>query len=115
MKRIVFFIALWVGSMTLLQAQGPKRVPAVPYPLEVIQPNGDTLTIRLIGDEHYHFRTTLDGWLIKQNRRGYYCYAYYNKKGETVASRRKAHNAEKRTKREIKYLEKNIPQRGKRE
>lgn len=108
MKRLFIVLTLLLTLCTV-SAQQRRGVPATPYPIDVIQPNGDTLTIRLIGDEHYHYRTTLDGYLIQQNSRGYYCYAYYTKKGAVKASCRKAHNADKRTKREIKYINRNIP------
>lgn len=99
---ILFVSALW--ALTTV-AQGPQRVPATPYPIEAVQPNGDTLMIRLIGDEHYHYRTTLDGWLIKQNDKGWYCYARHNKKGGTKVTRRKAHNEAGRSRCEMRFLE----------
>lgn len=111
MKRTSFLLTLLlVAIFTFAQNQQPRRgVPATPHPIEYVQPNGDTLVFRLIGDEHFHYRMTLDGYLIKQNKKGYYCYAKYNKKGETVCTCRKAHNAEKRSKCEQRYIEKNIP------
>ena len=112
MKRFLFILTI-VICCTGVYAQERNRVPAFPYPIETVQPDGDTLVIRIIGDEHYHFRTTEDGWLIRQDKRGRYCYAYYNRKGETIASRRQAHNADKRSKREVRYLEKNIPNKMK--
>ena len=50
-------------------------VPADPRPMEYVQPNGDTLIVRLVGDERFHFTTTIDGVLIAKNDKGYYCYA----------------------------------------
>ena len=90
-----------------------QNVPAAPFPIQVIQPNGDTLTIRLHGDERFHYATTLDNYTIMQNKKGYYCYAYFTHKGDLTLSKKKAHNAEKRTEKEMKFLEKEVPQRGK--
>lgn len=84
--------------------QQPSRVPAVPEPITHIQPDGDTLTFYLRGDEWYHCRLTLDGYLITQNKKGYYCYARQNKKGEITPTCRIAHNADKRSASEIRYL-----------
>lgn len=84
-------------------ALAQNRVPAIRKPIEVVQPDGDTLTIRLWGDEHKHYRTTEDGYVILQDARGYYCYARL-RKGEQVASRRKAHDEAKRSRCEMRYL-----------
>ncbi len=90
------------------QAQPKRGVPATPHPIEVIQPNGDTLIIRLHGDERNSWRTTMDGYLIKENKKGVYCYAKKNKKGEVVATCRQAHNADKRSQCEQCWIERNI-------
>lgn len=106
MKKILS-IAVFV-----LMALGAWAVPANPRPMNYVQPNGDTITIRLVGDEHFHFNITVDGYLIQKNSKGYYCYATWqekkDEKGETyrvpVATRRKVHNADKRSKCEQRWL-----------
>ncbi len=98
----IIIIALFLNSAT----QKCSAVPARPTPFKVEQPNGDTITIRLFGDEHYSFRTTIDGFLIVQNKRGYYCYARINYKDKIVASWRKVHPTDKRRRCEIRYTEK---------
>ena len=50
-----FFFAL---VATLLTATQLLAVPATPYPVKVTQPDGRELTVRLNGDEFYHFYTT---------------------------------------------------------
>ena len=92
--------------------QAQNRVPAIQKPIEHIQPNGDTLVYRLHGDERHHWRTTLDGYLITTNKRGRMCYAKQNKKGETKATCRTAHNAEDRKRCEQRYVERHIPRGG---
>ncbi len=111
MKKILFILVmscgLWaVGSSVAQQRRG---VPATPHPIEIVQPDGDTLMIRLRGDERMSWRTTLDGYLIVQNKKGVYCYAKKDKDGKTVATCRQAHNADKRTCCEKRYVEKHIP------
>ena len=48
---------------------------ADPTPATVTQPDGTQLTIRLHGDEFYHFNTTLDGYTILKNPNNFYVYA----------------------------------------
>ena len=95
-------------------------VPARPDIHDYIQPNGDTLHVRLIGDERFHFYTTADGLLLQKNEKGYFCYAvwqeYSGKNGETkrkaVALKRKAHNEVDRSRCENKWIiRKQIPKR----
>ncbi len=110
--RKILMIALTLAAWFLIpnsaQAQQRHNVPATPYPIEVVQPNGDTLTIRLHGDERRSWRTTEDGYLICKNKRGVYCYAKYTNDGTLKATCRTAHNKDQRKKCEARFLEKHI-------
>lgn len=83
-----------------LSAKEPSRVPAYPGVIEKVQPNGDTLHVRLVGDERKHWTTTEDGYKIALNKRGYYCYL----RNEHLTCR-KAHDAAHRSKCEEKWLQ----------
>ncbi len=112
MKRILIIIlalGFWLLASDTLQAQQRRGVPATPHPIEIVQPNGDTLMIRLRGDERHSWRTTLDGYLIYKNKRGVYCYAKKDKDGKTIATCRVAKNADQRSKCEQRWVEKHIP------
>ncbi len=113
---IMTIVALLLGAVQTIQA-----VPAKRTPFEVVQPNGDTLTVRLVGDERWHAHYTADGYLIAQNKKGYYCYAKW---GKEQADRngvmrqyakptcKKAHDANKRKKCENRWLKRHkIPTR----
>jgi immune inhibitor A len=50
-------------------------VPACPEPATVTQPDGSSLTIRLIGDEFMNYTTTLDGYTVVKRSDGFYVYA----------------------------------------
>ena len=50
-------------------------IPAAPKAQVHVQPDGTTVTVKLHGDEFYHYATTLDGYTIALNRQGYYVYA----------------------------------------
>lgn len=103
-------LLLIVGMSFAFAQRGPQRVPAIRTPIETIQPNGDTLTIRLHGDERRHCTTTEDGYLIRTNGKGYYCYAVEKADGTIVPTRRIAHNESERTCCERRYIKKHIPQ-----
>jgi len=107
MRKYFLILSLFCAA-SLSAQQRPSRVPAVPYPIEVSQPNGDKLTIRLHGDERYHFRTTIDGFVIVQDKNGFYCYAKIDKNGNYAPSKIIANNVENRTKKEINFLKKQI-------
>ena len=47
-------------------------VPADPRPFVVTQPDGSTLTVRMIGDEFFHSMMTEDGYLVKRSSDGVY-------------------------------------------
>lgn len=101
MKKVSLFLTILGLNMLCLSLHA---VPANPRPHPYVQPDGDTLTVRLFGDERRHWRTTEDGVLIAINGQDYYCYAYVNSKGETVPSKKIAHNKDKRTKCENRYI-----------
>ncbi len=72
MKRLFTLYCMLLSismTMTLL------AVPAKPGIHTVKQSDGTTLRIELHGDEHFHFTTTDDGYLIRQNADGVYEYA----------------------------------------
>ena len=88
MKRLIVVLAIGCGLLAM--AQKPARVPAYRGVIERVQPNGDTVYVRLHGDERYHWMTLEDGkTLVKENKEGYICYAKKKKDGRIVATRRK--------------------------
>ena len=111
MKRTLFILFACVAFALSSQAQQPARVPARPGVIDRVQPNGDTLHVFLRGDEHWHFMMTVDGWQVKEDNNGKICYAVLKprkidgeKKQIAVATRRQAHDASKRSKREQRWL-----------
>ena len=113
MKKEILLLCsvfLIIGMSFALAQRGPQRVPAIRTPIETVQPDGDTLVIRLHGDERRHYATTEDGFLIRTNSKGYYCYAVEGKDGAIVPTRKVAHNKENRTRCEWRYIKRHIPQ-----
>lgn len=109
MRKSIVLIVLLAASVFAFgqERRGPQRVPAAPYPIAKVQPDkGDTVMIRLIGDEHWHCNITLDGWIVVENKKGVLCYAKEVGERQYKATRRRAHDEGKRKKRETRWLEK---------
>lgn len=104
MMKQRFFLLVFLGIGLTLTAQ--QRVPARPEPAVVMQPNGDSLTIRLVGDEWHHHRMTVDGYMVVQDKRGYWCYCKPQQSEQP--SCRKAHDEGQRTRCEQRWLEKHF-------
>jgi hypothetical protein len=95
MKRLL--LILTIGGALCVWAQKPSRVPAYQGVIERVQPNGDTVYVRLHGDERMHWMTLEDGkTLVKENKKGYICYAKKKKDGRIVATWKKVKSRDKR-------------------
>jgi len=104
--KLIIITVLFLIATGAMAQERPSRVQAKRDPIEIVQPDSTFLTIYLRGDERYHVRMTIDGYVIKQNKKGYYCYAKINCKGQIVPSCRVAKNPENRTKCDWHYLKK---------
>ena len=95
MKRLIYILLLAM-SIAVGAQQRPARVPAFQGPIERVQPNGDTIYIQLHGDERKHWMTLADGkTLVKENKKGYICYAKQKKNGTIVATCKKVKQEKK--------------------
>lgn len=83
-------------------------VPAIPYPVTHIQPDGSELTIYLRGDEFFKYNLTSDGYLIKKDHIGFYQYANKNPDGVIVTTGIRANQIERRTETEKLYLKSKV-------
>ena len=66
MKKLLCTIIL-----TTIAAFSLKAVPACPWPVKYRQPDGTIVNIRLHGDEHWHYATTLDGNIVTRTGDGF--------------------------------------------
>ena len=99
MKRLMYILAIScsVWALGAMAQQQPARVPAYQGVIERVQPNGDTIYVRLHGDERKHWMTLEDGvTLVKENKKGYICYAKKKKDGRIVATCRKVKQEKKK-------------------
>ena len=69
----------------MLGVSAAYAVPADPRPFTVTQPDGSTLTIRIVGDEFFHCLMTEDGYLVKKASDG--GYNYIDDNGEVMSLR----------------------------
>ncbi|MBR6981613.1 MAG: M6 family metalloprotease domain-containing protein [Prevotella sp.] len=90
MKKILFVL---LGIMTAFNCWADKGYP---FPVEVRQSDGTTLTIVLHGDEDFHYYTTLDGILLVQRDGGYYI-GSVDAEGTLTATELLAHNSGERS------------------
>lgn len=87
--------ALFCGAFT----SGAFAYPSNPV-LRTVDNDGDSLSIRTIGDEHYRFTQTEDGFLVTRDSNG--VYFFVNEEGER--SKVKAKNAGGRTAEDKAFL-----------
>ena len=80
MKTIKVFAFLLLTIMLCFPIY-VSAVRAYPYPVEVKQPNGETITIQAHGDEFFHYVTTIDGYVVDVDSEGYFTFAEINSKG----------------------------------
>lgn len=86
-----------------MMPQMVNAVPALPTPVTMTMPDGSQITVRVHGDEKFHYYTSTDNHLLVADENGFLCYAAEN--GTTLKSSGVvAHNPEKRTSRELQYI-----------
>lgn len=84
MKRIFLQITI-VVTLLLMFPVTAAAVQAYPYPIQVTQPDGTSLTIQLHGDEYLHW-TTCNGRLVTRDKDGFYYYAQFAPDGQVQAT-----------------------------
>ena len=73
-QRIRKLLSSFLLLTMLCASQQVLGVRANPNPVQVLQPDGSKLWIRIHGDENHHFITTTDGYKIRKDHDGYYRY-----------------------------------------
>lgn len=79
-KSFLIILLLFIAICVEVSAE-----PAFPDPIIIVQPDGTSLTVLLKGDEFFAYKTTVDGYLITQNSKGFFEYANVNIEGKNVA------------------------------
>ncbi len=82
-----FYLALAMTAIAMLAF--PSRLSAVSAnsnPIPVTQPDGTALSVRLCGDEWYHFFESEDGHAIIENEHGWWVYADLDPAGRYIGT-----------------------------
>lgn len=106
MKENIFQWALSI-CMVLILGFSPEMswgIKADRTPRQIELPDGSRLTIRLHGDEFFHYTTTSDGYMIARKKDGYYYYASYASDGSLAYTNVRAHDPSNRSGEEAAML-----------
>ncbi len=102
MKLKTLLLVLCLGFLVSIA----QAVPSAKKPIQVVQPDGSTLTIVVQGDEYLSWITTTDGYSIAKNKQGYFEYVKRVKSNQPVLSGMRANEPEKRSAQENTWLSK---------
>lgn len=98
-KKTYIILSILVCAVIQLHA-----VPATPYPVTYTQPDGSEITIRIVGDEYFHYQTTDDGYIVAEDKAGYFTYAEIDNEGEIIPTTNRATDKKNRTTKENRFL-----------
>jgi M6 family metalloprotease-like protein len=82
--RAIGALAAVVCALALLLAAPARAIVANPNPITVTQPDGQRLTLHLVGDEHLSWFVDAQGYTILQDPGGEYRYAQLGPDGDLV-------------------------------
>ena len=89
MRKLLLLFAVVMCTTTIRAAK------ANPQPVDITQPDGTILTIRVHGDEHFNWCSTVDGVVLAQVGNAYYV-ADIDREGRVKKTNQLAHNAAQR-------------------
>lgn len=96
-RYLLLLIATVMTTITAMARPAHKGIARIQ------QPDGSSLSIRLVGDEYLSYNTTADGYSIVRNDAGTYVYARLDN-GQLVPTALQAHDAVERSAAEKAYL-----------
>jgi M6 family metalloprotease-like protein len=81
------FTFIFFGLLFVWIGQEAFAVPAVPWPVEKVQPDGKKITVYLRGDEKVHWMESLDGYTLMYDSQKYVVYAEQDRQGNLIPSK----------------------------
>lgn len=92
-------------AVLLSMPQDVHAIKAYPRPITVTQPDGTKVTVRIHGDESFHYITTIDGFLLDKDKAGFFCYVNYDfTTGRKSITAQRAHNVNERSATEKTFI-----------
>lgn len=85
------FVSL-AALLSMVAGNDVLAVPAVPWPVEKIQPDGSVISVYLRGDEKVHWMESLDGYTLMYSADRYVVYAEQDAQGNLTPSGTKVSN-----------------------
>lgn len=101
MRRLTLIIMAMLLGVAIFYAR-----PAYKGITRVSQPDGSSVSVRLVGDEYIHYNVTTDGYSLVRRDDGAFVYAQLNDEGQLEPTTMLAHDANERSTEERKYLKK---------
>lgn len=105
-KKLLFLVLFTAVFLNIFQ--NTYAIRAIKNPITVTQPDGSTVTILLHGDEFSNSRTTIDGYLVKKNSKGFFTYVNTDPQAVSAETNIIARDITKRTANDLNFL-KTIP------
>lgn len=87
-----------------------QAIKANPNPISIRQPDGSVITIRVNGDENFNYVTTVDGYLIRRDKDGFFKYVDTSAgNGYSVLSKQRVSNFNLRGDDELRFISSLVP------
>ena len=100
-----FFKTALFAMVGVIGAVNSMAEPASDETFNLKQPDGSSVEVRLVGDEHFHVYETADGYILQKDVLGYYAYADESGESSGIYAR----NAHERTSSDAEFLAKLDP------
>ena len=101
-KKLLFLVLFTAVFLNIFQ--NTYAIRAIKNPITVTQPDGSTVTILLHGDEFRNSRTTIDGYLVKKNSKGFFTYVNTDPQAASTETNIIARDITKRTANDVNFL-----------
>lgn len=80
-------------------------VPACPDPIKFRQADGSEITIKIKGDEFFHYTTSEDDYVLVPDSSGILTYAEQDGNGKLISTKVRANNTLKRSAQELRFVQ----------
>jgi len=104
MRKQVLFLLIFLLLISINQLS--YGIPAYPFPVEIIQPDGTKIVVIQKGDEHVKWAQTIDGYSLMRNKSGVFEYSTISSGNDMIPSGIPAKNQSERSPSDIQFLSK---------